>query len=232
MSVLTKRQKLLNEQIDWSKKYTASEAVRLLKSLPPLKFKETVDAQVCLGVDPKKNDEVVRGSIVLPHGTGRNARVLVFAQSEAADAAKAAGADQVGSEVLVEEIKSSKVVDFDVVIATPDMMPIVSKLGKILGPRGLMPNPKVGTVSADPVEAVKRAKAGQVVYKTDRAGIVACPIGKIDFSEDALVENLMALMTALKKAKPVQSKGVYLKRLFLSTTMGPGLMVDFSTLAF
>lgn len=229
MASLTKRTKSISEKVEPGKQYSLSEAIALLKECSQVKFPESVDVAVKLGLNVKKSDQTIRGAVVLPHGTGRDVRVAVFAQGPNAEAAEKAGADKVGFEDLAEEIKAGNM-DFDVLIATPDAMPLVGKLGQILGPRGLMPNPKVGTVSTDPATAVKNAKAGQARYKTDRAGIIHCSIGKIGFDEAAIVENLQALLVALKKAKPAQAKGVYLQRVFLSTTMGPGLMVDFSGL--
>ncbi|MDH5501345.1 MAG: 50S ribosomal protein L1, partial [Gammaproteobacteria bacterium] len=193
------------------------------------KFPESVDVAVNLGVDPRKSDQVVRGSTVLPNGTGKTVRVAVFAQGENADKAKAAGADIVGFEDLAEKVKGGEM-NFDVVIATPDAMRVVGQLGQILGPRGLMPNPKVGTVTADVTTAVKNAKAGQVRYRTDKAGIIHCPIGRADFDVTALKENLLVLLADLKKAKPSTSKGAYLKRLTVSSTMGPGVNVDHAAL--
>lgn len=229
MTGLTKRMKSINEKVEQGKQYSLAEAIALLKECSQVKFPESVDVSIKLGLNVKKSDQTLRGAVVLPHGTGRDVRVAVFAQGQNADAAEKAGADKIGFEDLAEEIKAGNM-DFDVLIATPDAMPLVGKLGQILGPRGLMPNPKVGTVSTDPATAVKNAKSGQARYKTDRAGLIHCSIGKISFDEKAIVENLQALLVALKKAKPAQAKGVYLQRVFLSTTMGPGLMVDFSGL--
>ncbi|BCX88796.1 large subunit ribosomal protein L1 [Methylomarinovum tepidoasis] len=229
MAKLSKRMKMIREKVDPTQVYPVGEAVRLLKELSSVKFTESVDVAVNLGVDPRKSDQVVRGSTVLPHGTGKSVRVAVFAQGANAEAAKEAGADIVGMEDLAEEIKKGNL-DFDVVIASPDAMRIVGQLGPILGPRGLMPNPKVGTVTPDVATAVKNAKAGQVRYRTDKAGIIHCTIGKVDFDADALKENLEALLADLKKAKPASSKGTYLKKVSLSTTMGPGLTIDQSTL--
>jgi len=207
------------------------EAFVLLQGLPRARFTESVDVSVNLGVDPRKSDQVVRGSTVLPNGLGKTVRVAVFAQGANADAAKEAGADVVGFEDLAAEVKAGKL-DFDVVIATPDAMRVVGQLGPILGPRGLMPNPKVGTVTPNVAEAVGNAKAGQVRYRTDKAGIIHCPIGKIDFEAAALQQNLEALLTDLQKAKPGAAKGVYMKKVTVSTTMGPGLTVDQSSLKF
>ncbi|RMH34141.1 MAG: 50S ribosomal protein L1 [Gammaproteobacteria bacterium] len=229
MAKLSKRMKMIREKVDPNKVYNVEEAIELLKELSTVKFVETVEAAVNLGVDPRKSDQVVRGATVLPHGTGKNVRVAVFAQGAAADAAKEAGADLVGMEDLADHIKAGNL-DFDVVIASPDAMRVVGMLGQILGPRGLMPNPKTGTVTPDVATAVKNAKAGQIQYRTDKAGIIHAPIGKIDFDSNALKENLEALMVALKKAKPATSKGVYLKKLSLSSTMGPGLAVDLNSL--
>jgi large subunit ribosomal protein L1 len=205
--------------------YPLDEALTLIKERAKAKFSESVDVAINLGVDPKKSDQVVRGSTVLPHGTGKTVRVAVFAQGENAEAAKAAGADIVGMDDLAESIQGGKL-DFDVVIASPDAMRVVGKLGQILGPRGLMPNPKVGTVSPDVAGAVKNAKAGQVRYRTDRAGTIHCPIGNVTFEPGALRENLAALLADLDKAKPASSKGVYMKKVSISSTMGPGLQID------
>jgi large subunit ribosomal protein L1 len=229
MTKLTKRLRAIAEKVDKTKIYGITEAVSLLKQVVSTKFVESVDVSVNLGVDPKKSDQVVRGSVVLPNGTGRNVRVAVFAQGANAQAATDAGADIVGFEDLADAIKKGNM-DFDVVIASPDAMRIVGQLGQILGPRGLMPNPKVGTVTPNVAEAVKNAKSGQVQYRTDKAGIVHCSIGKVDFSEEALAENLVTLIGALKKAKPSSSKGVYFKKISLSSTMGPGLTVDVNSI--
>ncbi|TQV65308.1 MAG: 50S ribosomal protein L1 [Halothiobacillaceae bacterium] len=230
MAKLTKRQRLNREKVDATRAYAVKDAFNLLKELATSKFVESVDVAVNLGVDPRRSDQVVRGSTVLPRGTGKTVRVAVFAQGANAEAAKAAGADIVGYEDLADSIKAGKM-DFDVVIATPDAMRVVGQLGQILGPRGLMPNPKVGTVSMDPAAAVRNAKAGQVRYRTDKAGIIHCTLGKVSFDEDALLENLNALIGDLNKAKPSAAKGIYLKRITVSTTMGPGLMVDQGSLA-
>ncbi|MGD8484738.1 MAG: 50S ribosomal protein L1 [Thioalkalispiraceae bacterium] len=230
MAKLTKRQKVFQEKIDRNKQYAIDEALALLKDMPRAKFTESVDVAVNLGVDPRKSDQVVRGSTVLPNGTGKTVRVAVFAQGENADKAKAAGADIVGFEDLAEDIKKGNM-DFDVVIATPDAMRVVGTLGQVLGPRGLMPNPKVGTVTPDVEGAVKNAKAGQVRYRTDKAGIIHCPIGSVDFDVNALKENLGALLADLKKAKPASAKGQYMKKVSVSTTMGPGVVVDHADLA-
>jgi large subunit ribosomal protein L1 len=231
MSKLSKRMKAIRERVERSKLYAADEAFALLKELSAVKFTENVDVAVNLGVDPRKSDQVVRGSTVLPHGIGKQVRVAVFAQGAGAEAALAAGADRVGMEDLAEDVKAGNL-DFDVVIAAPDAMRVVGQLGKILGPRGLMPNPKVGTVAPDVAQAVRNAKAGQVRYRTDKAGIIHCPLGKVAFDTPALRENLEALLGNLMKAKPSTSKGVYMKRVTVSTTMGPGLVVDHQSLSF
>jgi large subunit ribosomal protein L1 len=225
MASLSKRKKLAREKVDADTVYQVDEALTLVKELATSKFPESVDISVNLGVDPRKSDQVVRGSTVLPNGTGKTVRVAVFAQGDNADKAKSAGADIVGFEDLAETVKGGEM-NFDVVIATPDAMRVVGTLGQILGPRGLMPNPKVGTVTADVETAVKNAKTGQVRYRTDKAGIIHCPIGRVDFEVPALRENLVALLTDLKKAKPAASKGAFLKKLTVSSTMGPGISVD------
>jgi large subunit ribosomal protein L1 len=230
MAKLTKRQKEVNEKIDADKQYQINDAFNLLKDLPSAKFLESIDVSVNLGVDPRKSDQVVRGSTVLPNGTGKTVRVAVFTQGDNVEAAKAAGADIVGMEDLAEEVKKVNM-DFDVVIASPDAMRVVGQLGQILGPRGLMPNPKVGTVSPDVAGAVKNAKGGQVRYRTDKGGIIQCRIGNAEFGTEALTENLNTLLIALVKAKPSSAKGVYLKKISVSTTMGPGLLVDQSSLS-
>jgi len=230
MAKPSKRKKLIQEKVEAGKQYAVEEALQLLKELPRAKFVESVDVAVNLGVDPRKSDQVVRGSTVLPNGTGKTVRVAVFAQGANATAAQEAGADVVGMEDLAESIKKGNL-DFDVVIATPDAMRVVGQLGQILGPRGLMPNPKVGTVTTDVAAAVKNAKSGQVRYRTDKSGIIHCSIGKIDFEVDALKENLEALLADLKKAKPASSKGQYLKKVTISSTMGAGLTVDAASLA-
>ena len=222
---LSKRKKIAREKVDSARFYTIDEALELVKELASAKFKESIDVAVNLGVDPRKSDQVVRGSTVLPHGTGKTVRVAVFAQGENASKAQDAGADIVGFEDLAEQVKAGEM-NFDVVIATPDAMRVVGQLGQILGPRGLMPNPKVGTVTADVATAVKNAKAGQVRYRTDKAGIIHCPIGRADFEVNALRENLQTLLADLKKAKPASAKGAYLKKLTVSSTMGPGVSVD------
>ena len=225
MAGLSKRKKVAREKLDSTKVYVVDEALSLVKELATAKFAESIDVSVNLGVDPRKSDQVVRGSTVLPNGTGKTVRVAVFAQGENAEKATAAGADIVGFEDLAETVKSGEL-NFDVAIATPDAMRVVGKLGQILGPRGLMPNPKVGTVTADVESAVKNAKAGQVRYRTDKAGIIHCPIGRANFEVPALKENLEALLADLKKAKPAASKGQFVKKLTVSSTMGPGLAID------
>ena len=222
---ISKRKKASLEKIDSTKAYVIDEALELVKEFAQAKFPESVDISVNLGVDPRKSDQVVRGSTVLPNGTGKTVRVAVFAQGENADKATAAGADIVGFEDLAETVKGGTI-DFDVVIATPDAMRVVGQLGQILGPRGLMPNPKVGTVTADVEGAVKNAKAGQVRYRADKAGIIHCPIGRADFEVSALKENLDVLLADLKKAKPASAKGAFFKKLTVSSTMGPGVSVD------
>ncbi len=229
MAKLSKRQKQIAEKIDRNRQYGAEEAMTLLKDLSTVKFNESVDVAVNLGVDPRRSDQMVRGSTVLPRGTGQDVRVAVFAQGANAEAATEAGADIVGMDDLAAEIKQGRM-DFDVVIASPDAMRVVGQLGQILGPRGLMPNPKVGTVATDVAGAVKNAKAGQVRYRTDKNGIIHCTIGKVDFEPAALIENLGALLDDLNKAKPSGAKGVYMKRVAVSTTMGPGLAVDQASL--
>ena len=229
MAKLSKRIKNLREQIDSNKQYDVSEALELLKKNSTVKFDESVDVSVNLGIDARKSDQVVRSSTVLPKGTGRKVKVAVFAQGDKAEAAKQAGADIVGFEDLAESIKGGNT-DFDVLIATPDAMRLVGQLGQILGPKGLMPNPKVGTVSADVATAVKNTKAGQARYRTDKNGIIHCSIGRVSFTAADLVENLEALITDLKKLKPSSAKGVYLKKITLSSTMGPGVVVDQTTL--
>ena len=228
MARMSKRQKVYAEKLQAGKFYSADEALGLVKELASAKFVESIDVAVNLGVDPRKSDQVVRGSTVLPNGNGKTVRVAVFAQGENAEKAKAAGADIVGFEDLAEQVQAGNL-NFDVVIATPDAMRVVGKLGQILGPRGLMPNPKVGTVTADVATAVTNAKSGQVRYRTDKAGIIHCSIGNVQFEVDALRENLLSLLAALVKAKPSSSKGVFLKRLTVSTTMGPGIAIDQSS---
>lgn len=229
MAAQTKRRRAIREKVEPGKLYGIDEALGLLKDLRKVKFTESVDVAIRLGVDPRKSDQVVRGSTVLPHGTGKSVRVAVFAQGENAEKAKAAGADIVGFEDLAETIKNGTI-DFDVCIATPDAMRVVGRLGQVLGPRGLMPNPKVGTVTTDVEQAVKNAKAGQVQFRTDKAGIVHTSIGKADFEADALKGNLQALLQELIKARPAAAKGQYLRKIAVSTTMGPGLTVDSSSL--
>ena len=231
MAKLTKRQKAIREALGTAKSYALGEALDVLKSLPRAKFVESVDVSINLGVDPRKSDQVVRGSTVLPNGNGKTVRVAVFAQGANVEAAKAAGADIVGFEDLAAEIKSGKM-DFDVVIASPDAMRVVGQLGQILGPRGLMPNPKVGTVTPDVAGAVRNAKAGQVRYRTDKAGIIHCSVGNVDFDTDKLVGNINALVADLVKMKPSTAKGVYLKKVSVSTTMGTGLTVDNTSLSY
>jgi large subunit ribosomal protein L1 len=225
-----KRIDALRAKIDRNKLYPVQEALNLVKEAAAAKFNESVDVSVNLGIDARKSDQLVRGAIVLPNGTGKTTRVAVFAQGAQAEAARAAGADIVGFEDLAEQVKGG-MLDFDVAIATPDAMRIVGALGQILGPRGLMPNPKVGTVTPDAATAVKNAKAGQVQYRTDKGGIVHCTIGQASFSVDQLQGNLAALVDALTKAKPASSKGMYLKKVSVSSTMGPGVRVDQATLA-
>ncbi len=230
MSAVAKRMKAWKDKLPPGKQYAVDEALKLVKEFATAKFAESVDAAVNLGIDASKSDQQVRGSTVLPHGIGKNVRVAVFTSGKNQDAARAAGADIVGLEDLAEKVKAGEM-NFDVVIASPDAMRVVGQLGQILGPRGLMPNPKVGTVSPDVAGAVKNAKAGQVRYRVDKAGIVHCTIGKASFEINALRDNLMALIADLQKAKPAAAKGIYLKRVTLSSTMGPGIAVDHSTLA-
>lgn len=230
MAAKSKRMRAIRESIDSTKAYPLDEALNLLQSASKLKFTESVDVAIRLGVDARKSDQAVRGAIVLPNGTGKSARVAVFAQGENAEKAKAAGADIVGFEDLADTIKGGEI-DFDVCIATPDAMRVVGRLGTVLGPRGLMPNPKVGTVTTDVETAVKNAKAGQVQYRTDKAGIIHTTIGKANFDADALKGNLNALVQELIKVKPASAKGQYLKKVALSTTMGPGITIDTGTLS-
>jgi len=230
MAKLSKRLRAINEKVDATKQYSIDEAVALLKELSSVKFPETFDVSINLGVDPRKSDQVVRGATTLPHGTGKDVRVAVFTQGDNAEKAKEAGADIVGMDDLAAEVKAGKM-DFDVVVASPDAMRVVGQLGQILGPRGLMPNPKTGTVTPDVATAVKNAKAGQVRYRAEKGGIVHGGIGKISFDAQAVKENLEALINDLKKSKPSTAKGVYLKKVSLSTTMGPGLVIDQSSLA-
>ena len=229
MSKITKRMREIAEKVDREKAYPIDEAVTLLSELSKTKFKESFDVSINLGVDPRKSDQVVRGATTLPHGTGKEVRVAVFAQGENAEAATAAGADVVGFEDLSEQIKAGNM-DFDVLIATPDAMRLVGQLGKVLGPRGLMPNPKTGTVTPDVAGAVKNAKAGQVQFRTDKAGIIHGSVGTVGFDANAIKENVEALLVDLKKAKPAAAKGIYLQKLTLSTTMGPGVSIDQSSL--
>jgi len=229
MAKLTKRAKLIAEKVDPTKSYSVADAVSVLKDVALSNFNESVDVSINLGVDSRKSDQNVRGATVLPNGTGKTVRVAVFTQGENADIAKAAGADIVGMDDLAAEVKKG-VMDFDVVIASPDAMRVVGQLGQILGPRGLMPNPKVGTVTPDVAQAVKNAKSGQVRYRTDKAGIIHCIVGKVSFEGDAIQQNLEALLVDLKKAKPSAAKGIYLQKITLSSTMGPGLSIDKSSL--
>ena len=229
MAKLTKRQRQFAEKIDAEKVYAIDEAVAVLNELSTTKFKESFDISINLGVDPRKSDQVVRGATTLPHGTGKAIRVAVFAQGDNVEAAKAAGADKVGFEDLSEEIKAGTL-DFDVLIATPDAMRLVGQLGKVLGPRGLMPNPKTGTVTPDVATAVKNAKAGQVQFRADKAGIVHGSVGQVGFEPAAVKENVEALLVDLKRAKPASAKGIYLQKVTLSTTMGPGVSIDQASL--
>lgn len=230
MAKVSKRAKAINAKVDRNKLYPLTDALALVKQTATAKFDESIDVAVNLGIDARKSDQLVRGSVVLPRGTGKTKRIAVFAQGAAAEAAKAAGADIVGFEDLAAEVKAGKM-DFDVVIASPDAMRVVGQLGQILGPRGLMPNPKVGTVTPDVATAVKNAKAGQVQYRTDKGGIIQSTIGRASFGEDALKENLLTLIDALNKAKPAAAKGVYLRKIAVSSTMGVGVRVDQSTLS-
>ena len=227
---LVKRQKPWKEKLTPGKQYAIDDALKLVKEFATAKFNESIDAAVNLGIDASKSDQQVRGSTVMPNGIGKTVRVAVFTAGKNVDAAKAAGADIVGLEDLAAKVKAGEI-NFDVVIASPDAMRIVGQLGQILGPRGLMPNPKVGTVTPDVAGAVKNAKAGQVRYRVDKAGIIHCTIGKASFESDKLKENLTALIADLQKAKPATAKGVFLKRVTLSSTMGPGVVVDHGTLA-
>jgi large subunit ribosomal protein L1 len=230
MANISKRVKAVREGVDRTKAYGLVDALALVKKAATAKFDESIDVAVNLGVDAKKSDQLVRGSVVLPKGTGKTVRVAVFAQADKAKEAKEAGADIVGFDDLAEQIKAGNI-NFDVAIASPDAMRIVGQLGQILGPRGLMPNPKVGTVTPNIGEAVKNAKSGQVQYRTDKAGIIQCTIGRASFAEEALAENFRALIDALNKAKPATSKGVYLKKISVSSTMGPGVRVDQASLS-
>jgi len=229
MGKLSKRQQAASDKVSRTEMHSIESALALVKEMATAKFKESVDVSINLGVDPKKSDQVVRGSTVLPHGTGKDVRIAVFAQGENAEKAKAAGADVVGFEDLAEQIKGGDL-NFDTVIATPDAMRVVGTLGRVLGPRGLMPNPKVGTVTPDVETAVRNAKSGQVRFRTDKAGIVHCAIGKVDFEVTALKENLAALLADLNKAKPSATKGQYVKRVTVSSTMGPGVSVEQGTI--
>ena len=230
MTKLTKKAKAQAGKVDSLKLYPVADALSLVKQFATAKFDESIDVAVQLGIDAKKSDQVVRGAVVLPNGTGKTKRVAVFAQGPKADEAKAAGADIVGMDDLAAEIKAGKM-DFDVVIASPDTMRVVGTLGQVLGPRGLMPNPKVGTVTPNVAEAVKNAKGGQVQYRADKAGIVQCTIGRASFEVEALAENLEALISAINKAKPASTKGIYLKKVSVSSTMGVGVRVDQSPFA-
>ena len=229
MSLLTKRKKTWTSVVQRDKNYAVLDALKMVKQAATAKFDESIDVAVNLGIDAKKSDQTVRGSVVLPAGTGKTVRVAVFAQGEKAAAAKAAGADIVGLDDLAESIKAGKI-EFDVAIASPDTMRVVGQLGQILGPRGLMPNPKVGTVTLDVATAVKNAKAGQVQYRADKGGVVQCSIGRASFSPEQLRDNLAALVDALNKSKPSSSKGVYLRKVSLSSTMGPGIRVELSSI--
>lgn len=231
MATSSKRLRALREKVEKFKVYPIDEAVDLLNSSSTVKFKESIDVSINLGVDPRKSDQMVRGATVLPHGTGKDVKIAVFAQGDSAEQATAAGADVVGFEDLAESVKAGSL-DFDVVIATPDAMRVVGQLGRILGPRGLMPNPKVGTVTADVAAAVKNAKAGQVRYRTDKNGIIHGGVGKVGFQTVAIKENIEALLADLKKAKPASAKGTYVEKVVLSTTMGVGIPIDQSTLKF
>ncbi|QBY03990.1 50S ribosomal protein L1 [Thalassotalea sp. HSM 43] len=224
MAKLSKRARLAREKVDVLKEYEINEAVALLKELATAKFRESVDVAIKLGIDARKSDQNVRGATVLPHGTGRDVRVAVFTQGANVEKAQEAGADIIGMEDLAEQVKAGEM-NFDVVIATPDAMRVVGQLGQVLGPRGLMPNPKVGTVTPDVATAVKNAKAGQIRYRNDKNGIIHSTIGKVDFESDQIEANLVALLTALKKVKPAQAKGAYIKKISLSTTMGAGIAV-------
>lgn len=230
MAKLSKRQVAINSKIDRAKLYAVVDALKLIKETATAKFDESIDIAVNLGIDARKSDQLVRGSVVLPRGTGKTVRVAVFAQGDAAKSALEAGADIVGFEDLAAEIKAGRM-DFDVVIASPDAMRVVGQLGQVLGPRGLMPNPKVGTVTPDVANAVKNARAGQVQYRTDKGGIVQCTIGRASFEADALRENLAALVEALNKARPASAKGVYMKKISVSSTMGVGIRIDGNSIA-
>lgn len=230
MAKLTKRLKNISAKVDRTKQYAIDDALKLIKELSTVKFNESVDVAVNLGIDPRKSDQVVRGSTILPAGSGKTVRVAVFAQGEKAEAAKAAGADEVGMDDLAAKMKGGDL-NYDVVIASPDAMRVVGSLGQVLGPRGLMPNPKVGTVTADVAGAVKNAKSGQARYRADKAGIVHCSVGTVKFDVPALKENIEALLADLRKSKPATSKGIYMKKITLSSTMGPGLVIDQNSLS-
>jgi large subunit ribosomal protein L1 len=230
MAHISKRYKAVRAKVDRARLYPVQEALKLIKENATAKFNESIDVSINLGIDAKKSDQAVRGSIVLPQGTGKSMRVAVFAQGDKAQQARDAGADVVGMDDLANEVKAGKL-DFDVVIATPDAMRVVGQLGQILGPRGLMPNPKVGTVAQDVTQAVKNAKAGQVQYRTDKAGIVQCTIGRASFTVEALEENLKALVDAVNKSKPASSKGIFLRKLSISSTMGAGVRIDQASLS-
>ncbi len=225
---MSKKAKLIQEKIDITKQYTVAEAVAVLKEFTSTKFNEAIDVSINLGIDARKSDQNVRGATVLPNGTGKTVRVAVFTQGPNAEAAKEAGADIIGMEDLADQVKKGEM-NFDVVIASPDAMRVVGQLGQILGPRGLMPNPKVGTVTPDVATAVKNAKAGQVRYRNDKGGIIHCTIGKVSFEAEAITQNLEALLSDLQKAKPASAKGIYLKKIGLSSTMGPGLSIDLAS---
>ena len=225
MAKLSKRVRAFKEKVDPEKAYEITEAVSILNELSSVKFKESIDVSINLGVDPRKSDQVVRGATVLPNGTGKNVRVAVFTQGDNAEQATAAGADVVGMDDLAATVKAGQL-DFDVVIASPDAMRVVGQLGQVLGPRGLMPNPRLGTVTADVAEAVKNAKAGQVRYRTDKSGIIHGGVGRVGFEPEAIKQNIEALPSDLKKAKPASAKGVYVKKITLSTTMGAGIAID------
>jgi len=229
MAAVSKRMRTIREKVQAGKIYAVREALALLKSLPQAKFRESLDLSINLGIDARKSDQAIRGAVVLPKGTGLEIRVAVFTSAVNADAALKAGADLVGMEDLAEKIKAGEI-NFDVVVASPDAMRVVGQLGQVLGPRGLMPNPKDGTVTADIAGAVKNARAGQVRYRTDKGGVVHCTIGKMDFDAEDLVLNLEAMLAALKKAKPNSAKGIYFKKATLSSTMGPGLQIDISSM--
>lgn len=230
MAKLTKRSKNIAAKVDKTKQYAIDDALKLIKEISTVKFNESVDVAVNLGIDPRKSDQVVRGSTVLPAGSGKIVRVAVFAQGDKAEAAKAAGADEVGMEDLAAKMKGGDL-NYDVVIASPDAMRVVGSLGQVLGPRGLMPNPKVGTVTADVAGAVKNAKAGQARYRADKAGIVHCSVGTVKFDAAALKQNLEAILADLRKSKPATSKGIYMKKITISSTMGPGLVIDQGSLS-